>query len=125
MFDGTRASCEWSSRFHKAHFAQVVLEPFTAIQANDVTLAVGLARLGDGGHGPSKAAVRATKQEVQHGVDHKRSNEAPRVDCGGMLGPNAAVIPSFCFPGFMVQSGEARCQLAARMVFATLAGTSC
>jgi hypothetical protein len=37
-----------------AHYAQVVLKLFAAIQADHITLAVRLACLGDRGHGPGK-----------------------------------------------------------------------
>jgi hypothetical protein len=47
--------------FPDAHFVQVVLELFSAIQANDITLAVRLARLGDRRHGAGKASVGATE----------------------------------------------------------------
>src|ERR1035437_9797822 len=53
-----------------AHFVQVVLELFAAIQANDVALAVRLARLADRRNGACKAAVSTTEQEVQQSIDH-------------------------------------------------------
>jgi hypothetical protein len=45
-----------------AHFVQVVLKLFAAVQANDVALAVRLARLGDWRYGACKAAVSTTEQ---------------------------------------------------------------
>jgi hypothetical protein len=47
------------------HFLQIVLELFAAVQANDIALAVRLARLSDRRDGAGKAAVGATEQQVQ------------------------------------------------------------
>src|ERR1017187_5214029 len=52
------------------HFLQIVLELFAAVQANDIALAVRLARLSDRRDGAGKAAVGATEQQVQYSVDH-------------------------------------------------------
>jgi len=53
-----------------AHFLQVVLKLFAAVQADHVALAARLARLGDRGQRPGKAAMRATEQQIQNIVDH-------------------------------------------------------
>jgi len=64
------------NRFPHAHLVQVVLELFSAIQANHVALAVRLPRLGDRRYRAGKAPVGTTEQDIEQAVDHNRAEDA-------------------------------------------------
>src|ERR1035437_2831816 len=79
-----------------AHFVQVVLELFAAVQANHVALAVRLARLGDwrcGMAGRCAAfAAKSTRMRISSGVAAAAGVAAPYVQ--GLSPPNLGTRPA-------------------------------
>jgi hypothetical protein len=56
--------------FSNAHFLEVIRELLTAIEANDISLAVGHTGFADWGHRARQAPVGTAKQQVQNRIDH-------------------------------------------------------